>query len=101
MLVDPLRTPHEIALALGSRLKALRLSRNWKRETLASRAGVNLAVLKLFEAKGKISLESFLKLCDALERLAELDRLLLPPAARSMAELDADTARRTPKRGRL
>src|SRR5882724_7162300 len=101
MPVDPLRTPHEVASALGSRVKALRLSRNWKRDTLASRAGVSPASLKLFEATGKVSLESFLKLCDALERLHEVDRLLLPATARSMAELEARAEKRPPRRGRL
>jgi HTH-type transcriptional regulator / antitoxin HipB len=99
--VDPLRTPTEVALELAARVRTLRLARNWKRDTLAARAGVTSASLKRFERTGQISLESFLKLCDTLERLDELDRVLRPPAARSMKELEQAAQQQTPKRGRL
>ncbi len=101
VVVDPLRTPAEAALGLAERVKALRLERNWKRDTLAARAGVSAATLTRFERTGEVSLGTFLRLCDALDRLAELDRTLQPAAARSMQELEERAVRRTPKRGRL
>lgn len=98
---DPLRTPTDVASDLASRVRALRLARNWKRDTLAARAGVSAASLKRFERTGKVSLEALLKLCDALERLDELDRILQPAAVRSMKELEQLAEERRPKRGRL
>lgn len=99
--IDPLRTPAEVATELTNRIRTLRLLRNWKRETLATRSGVNVHTLKRFERTGQISLEAFLKLCDALERLDDLEHILEPPPARSMKELERLAERRPPRRGRL
>ena len=41
MLSLGLRTPVEVARLLGERIVELRLTQNWKRETLATRAGVS------------------------------------------------------------
>ncbi len=101
LVVDPLRTPAEVALGLAARLRALRLERSWKRDTLAARAGVSAATLKRFERTGEVSLGTLLRLCEALDRLAELDRILEPAAARSMKELEERAVRKVPKRGRL
>lgn len=98
---DPQRTPSEVASDLASRVRALRLSRNWKRDTLAVRSGVSASTLKRFERTGQISLEAFLKLCEALERLDELERILQPSTVRSMKELEQLADDRRPKRGRL
>ncbi len=91
-------TPQEIARSLADRYKKLRLSRKWKRTTLAQRSGVSVASLVRFEQKGKVSLESFLKLLNALGRLDEVEKLLLPPTAKSIDELEKQEVR-TPKRG--
>lgn len=98
---DPLRAPSEVAMDLASRVRALRLARSWKRDTLAARAGVSASSLKRFERTGQISLDAFLKLCDALERLDELDRILQPSAVHSLKELERVADVRRPKRGRL
>lgn len=95
--VDPPRTPHEVGRSLAERLEALRSARGWKRTTLA-RAGVSPASLERFETTGKVSLESFLRLCDALGRLSEVDRLLQPPAARTMVELERQARAAPPRR---
>lgn len=88
-------------MELATRVRALRLARNWKRDTLAERAGVNVYTLKRFERTGQIALDAFLKLCDALERMDELEQLLQPPPARSMKELEQIAEQRRPRRGRL
>ncbi len=93
-----LSTPQEIARTLADRHKKLRLLKNWKRTTLAQRSGVSVASLIRFEQEGKISLESFLKLLNALGRLDEVETLLLPPTAKSIDELEKQEVR-TPKRG--
>ena len=54
---------------------------------------------KRFELTGTITLDGFLRICEALDRLPELERLLVPPTAVSMAELER-TEKPLPKRGR-
>lgn len=95
-----LRTPVEVASDLGERVKALRLARNWRRATLAERAGVGLSTVQRFETTGHITIENLLKLADALGRLAELEQLFSPPRARSIAALERATEAPLPKRGR-
>jgi transcriptional regulator with XRE-family HTH domain len=95
-----LMLPPDVARALAERVKTLRLSRNWKRTTLAERAGVSAASLKRFETTGEVALASLLKLAHALGRLAEFGELLRPPEAQSIAELEARHAHPVPKRGR-
>ncbi len=95
------RSPANVSRLLAQRLRELRLSRNWKRDTLAKRAGVSPSSLKRFETTGKVSLENLLKLCQAFGRLNEWEDLLLPKVARSLAELEQRSkAPATPKRGR-
>ncbi len=91
-------TAPEIALALADRVKELRLSKRWKRNTLAKRSGVSVASLIRFEQKGLVSLENFLKLVNALGRLDEVEKLLLPSIAGSIEELEQQAVK-TPKRG--
>ena len=95
-----LTTPREMALILAARSKSLRLARDWKRTTLASRAGVSPGSLKRFEETGKVSLGNLLQLVDALGRLAEFEALLQPVAARSIEELEERTERKPRRRGR-
>ncbi len=97
---DPLHLPGEIARILSIRLRELRLHNGWKRATLAVRSGVTESSLKRFERTSKVSLENLLKLCHALGRLQEFDRLLLPPVARTLAELEKRQGKPLPKRGR-
>lgn len=82
-----LNTPEDIARELALKLKALRLTKKWKRSTLAERSGVTEASLRRFEQTGKISLNHFLKLVHALGRLDDTTSLLNPPEAESLKEL--------------
>jgi len=94
-------TPPETAGELGERVRALRLLKGWKRQTLAGRAGVSAASLIRFEVTGKASLELVLRVAHALGRLGDFRTLLTPPAAGSIAELEQRAARPTRKRGRI
>ena len=98
--MDPfsLHTPEEVSRLLARRLKDLRLSRKWKRSTLAERSGVSVASLERFEQTGQISLESLLKLAFCLGRLDEVTQLFTPPPATSIKELERGQQRK-PKRG--
>ncbi len=93
-----LLTSKEIAKLLADRLKNLRLSKKWKRTTLAERSGVSVASLIRFEQTAQISLDNFFNLLSALGRLDEIEKLLLPPAAASIEELEEKEVKR-PKRG--
>lgn len=95
-----LRTPFEVGRDLGERIKALRLAKNWRRVTLAARAGVGSSTIQRFETTGHITIDNLLRLADALGRLDELDQIFAPPRARSIAELERAADARLPKRGR-
>lgn len=93
-----LLTQKEIAARLAGRLKNLRLSKKWKRTTLAERSGVSVASLIRFEQTAQISLHNFLNLLSALGRLDEVEGLLLLSEATSIEELEEKGAVK-PKRG--
>lgn len=95
-----LLSPVEVGSSMASRLRGLRLLKGWTRETLALRAGVSVASLKRFETRGKASLELVLKIAQALDRLEEFNRILQPPSARSIDELEQRASKPAPKRGR-
>ncbi len=102
MTPDPplqLHTPEDIERLLAERLRRLRLLLGWKQDTLAERSGVSVATIRRFEHTGRTSLENLLRLCHALGRLDEFERLLSPPAAQSLDELEARTAQVTRRRG--
>ena len=84
-----LQTPDEIEQQLASRIRELRLSRNWKQSTLAERSGVSLPTVRRYEQTGRTTVRNLLRLCHALGRLDEFAELLLPPPASSIAELEA------------
>ena len=94
-----LRTPVELQRKLAERLRAVRVMAGLKQSTLASRAGVSLPSLRLFEQRGEISLKHLLRICHALGRLDEVDALFQPPPAATMAELEARVSVPTRRRG--
>ena len=101
----PLLTPADAQRALADRLRQARLHRDWKQSTLAERSGVSLATLRRYEKTGNTSVENLLRMIHALGSLPQLDGLLLPPAARTMAELEASSTEASstndrPRRGR-
>jgi transcriptional regulator with XRE-family HTH domain len=94
-------SPTEMGKSLAERVKALRLLKGWTRNTLAQRSGVTAASLKRFETTGKASLELVLKVAHALARLDEFSKLLQPPTAQSIEELEQRVAKPVRKRGRI
>ena len=75
-------------MTLARRAKALRLSKKWKRSTLAARSGVTDASIRRFEQTGQVSMKHFLKIIFALGRLDEMNALLETPKAASIADLE-------------
>lgn len=99
MLSLNLLAPAEVSRLIGERIVELRLTFNWKRETLASRAGISVATLRRLETTGQASLDHLLKVALALGCLDQFEQLFKPPPARSIAELDRRSAARRRKRG--
>ncbi len=95
-----LHNPDEIARQLADRVRAERLRRGWKQETLADRSGVSLPTVRRYERTGLTSVENMLKLCHALGRLDEFADLLKLPAASSIDELESRATTSAPKRKR-
>jgi transcriptional regulator with XRE-family HTH domain len=96
-----LQTPEEMADELARKMRKLRLSRNWKQSTLATRSGVTLASLRRFEHSGQISLNSLLRLAFALDRLDDFAGLLHQPGAGSIRELESMSSQSGAQRGNL
>lgn len=93
-----LHTPDEIAEQLARRVRAERLRRDWKQETLAERSGVSLPTVRRYERTGRTSVANLLRLCHALGRLDGFADLLSAPAAASIGDLEAEST--TPERTR-
>jgi transcriptional regulator with XRE-family HTH domain len=94
-----LQSPSGMQKRLADRLRAARVLAGLKQSTLATRAGVSLGSLRLFEQRGEISLKHLMRICHALGRLDELEGLFLPPPAATLAELEARLEQPARRRG--
>ena len=74
----PKSTHNALALQFAKRLMDVRLARNWTRDMLAKRSGVNVHTLKHFERTGQIALPRLIALCDALGMLNDFVRAFKP-----------------------
>ncbi|WP_319780074.1 helix-turn-helix transcriptional regulator [Maridesulfovibrio sp.] len=70
--------PSEGSQIIMRNIREQRLSRNWTQQALSERSGVSLSTLRKFEQTGKISLESFVKICFCLDLLDDLISLTEP-----------------------
>ncbi len=95
-----LLTTTEVAEGLSTKFKNLRLTKRWKRTTLAKRSGVSVSSLIRFEQESKISLDNLLKLLMALGRLNEMETLLQAPKVQSIDDLE-DTKTNPSRRGKI
>lgn len=94
-----LHTPRQITELMGKKIQKLRVHKNWTQRTLAERSGVPLGTLRRFEQSGDISLNSLMMLVGALGMLDEFLRILEPPPARSIRELEKMERVNARKRG--
>ncbi|PCI07503.1 MAG: hypothetical protein COB73_08150 [Flavobacteriaceae bacterium] len=69
-------TANEVMQLLAKKTRILRKQKKLTQKKLSDKSGVAYASIKKFESTGIISLESFLKLCNALGRLNELEAIL-------------------------
>jgi transcriptional regulator with XRE-family HTH domain len=72
------KTPKEIMILLSKKIRALREQENMSQMELSERSGVAYASVRKFESIGIISLESLLKICEALKRLKDFELLFSP-----------------------
>lgn len=74
MLFD-LASAEEIGKALAQRLRALRLQQSLSQAELAARAGVSQRALRNFELGGQATLDTLLRVAQALGRAADLENI--------------------------
>jgi transcriptional regulator with XRE-family HTH domain len=100
MLYTPFTTPHEASLLIASAAKSKRLELNFSQSSLAERSGVSLGSIKIFEANGKISLQSLLKIALILDCMDEFLTLFQKKPMESYVTIDEALKTKTRKRGR-
>ena len=72
-----LSTPIEILHALGVRLREQRLAQSLTQRELAQMAGLSLGALRKLESDGQCSLETLVRVAQALGLLGALDDLFV------------------------
>ena len=72
------KSPKEVMMLLSKRIRYLRKQGKISQKDLSDKSGVAYASIRKFESTGIISLESLLKMCDTLNRLKDLESILLP-----------------------
>lgn len=72
------KTPKEIMIFLSKNIITLRKQEKMTQRELSERSGVAYASIRKFESTGIISLESLLKISEALKRLVDFESILLP-----------------------
>lgn len=82
-----LYSPAEVAREVGKNAKALRLSKNLSRKTLAERSGVSESTIKRFEMTGTVTFEALILMATALDELSSVTRLFKPEQPNSYEEL--------------
>ena len=72
------KTPKEIMILLSKNIIVLRKQEKMTQRELSERSGVAYASIRKFESTGIISLESLLKISEALNCLTDFETILLP-----------------------
>lgn len=91
------KTPEELQLILGERLRRLRLDRNLDQRTTAEKAGISEKALRNLEAGRGSTLETLIRVLKALECLQGIDVLVPEP---SINPLDLLRQSKAPQRAR-
>jgi transcriptional regulator with XRE-family HTH domain len=71
-------TPREVMILMAKDVRLVRKSRKITQKYLAEISGVAYATVKKFESTGIISLQSLLKLSDALGKLEKFEKVFEP-----------------------
>jgi len=81
-----LALPNEICVELGARSRTRRVSLNISTEEFASRLGVSTKTIGNFERTGRCTLETFIRILEALNATADLQSVLVTQIT-SIAEM--------------
>jgi len=81
------KLPSDILKSTAQNIAKIRKGLGWTQRDLAEKSGVSYGSVKRFERFGKISFESLLKIAEALDRLDEFERLLLPKETKRLEKL--------------
>jgi len=91
------KTPGELQIELGRRLRQLRLSRNVDQKTLAEKAGIARAALQNLEAGRGSSVQTLLRTLKALNYLEGIEALAPEPTVNPLSLLKT---KKPPQRAR-
>lgn len=96
-----IKTPESIRQELSQKARQRRLAMNLSQQGLADRSGVNIATLRVFERKGKVSLDNLLKLAAALGALDAFENLFSKTSDKYSSLDDILTEEKQRQRGRI
>ena len=91
------RSPEELQVELGRRIRQLRLSRNLDQRTVAEKAGIARAALQNLEAGRGSSIQTLVRTLKALNFLEGIEILAPEPTVNPLALLKT---RKPPQRAR-
>lgn len=77
MMTFMVSTIDEVLATLGARLRAQRLAQNLPQRELAQMAGLSLGALRKLETNGQTSLETLIRVVQALGLTGELENLFV------------------------
>lgn len=91
-----LKTPPELLLELGARIRRRRVALGWSQQAAAARSGIPYRTWRRLEAEGKAPIEDLIKAAVALRCENGIEALFPEPAAANMDELLRQQASRSP-----
>jgi transcriptional regulator with XRE-family HTH domain len=89
------KLPVDLLRQIADNHRAIRRGMKMSQSDLAERSGVSLGSIKRFEASGKISLESLLKLALVLNRLTDFDKIFALRLSPDVDKLFSDKMRKS------
>src|SRR5258706_5968652 len=95
------KSPAELQVELGRRLRQLRLHRNIDQRTLAEKAGIALTALQSLEAGHGSSVQTLLRTLKALNYLEGIEMLAPEPTVNPLALLRTTKPRQRVGRSRV
>lgn len=94
------KTPQELQIELGRRLRQLRLQKNLEQRTTAEKAGIAEKSLRNLEAGRGSSVETLIRVLKALDFLEGIDMLAPRPSVNPLALLNSTKPRERVRRRR-
>jgi transcriptional regulator with XRE-family HTH domain len=95
------KSPADLQVELGRRMRQLRLHRNIDQRTLAEKAGISLTALQKLEAGRGSSVRTLLRTLKALNYLEGIEMLAPEPTVNPLALLRSTKPQQRVRRSRL